>query len=136
MLPFLEPGSDEARSIREHLLRLMDALRRTQDPATGRWHTVLDRPDSYLETSASAMILAAFVQGHRAGLLQGDDRALIERAWRGLTTQVDDWGWVFGVSGGTTPGGYANYADKVTGTYTWGTGAFLLAASAMAGPHH
>ncbi len=127
-------STPETKGLRERFSHLMDGLRKTQDAGSGLWHTVLDRPESYLETSASAMFLASFVQGHRGGLLEGNDRPLIQRAWRGLTDRVDAWGWVFGTSGGTGPGPFENYARKTTGTYTWGTGAFLLAATALMTP--
>lgn len=39
-------------------------------------------------------------------------------------------GRVIGVSAGTGPTDKAAYVTRPTGTYTWGTGAFLLAACA------
>ncbi|NLE59146.1 MAG: hypothetical protein GX616_12355, partial [Planctomycetes bacterium] len=50
-------------------------------------------------------------------------------------TKVDSQGRVFDVSGGTMPHNFEVYASKLRGTYTWGTGAFLLAGSALQEAH-
>jgi rhamnogalacturonyl hydrolase YesR len=57
---------------------------------------------------------------------------VLRRAWQGLSQQVDAQGRVIGVSAGTIPGDKARYAARPLGTYPWGSGAFLLAAVAMA----
>jgi len=46
----------------------------------------------------------------------------------GTIAKVDGDGRVFDVSGGTGPHSFETYASKIRGTYTWGTGAFLLQA--------
>ena len=56
------------------------ALLSVQDPESGLWHTLLDQPDSYLETSASAAIAYGLLKGSRLGLLDEDCRAAGEKA--------------------------------------------------------
>jgi len=105
---------------------------RLQDRRTGLWHTVLDEGDTYLETSASAMFLFALAECRNRKLIDVPYADAMRRAWAGLATQVDARGRVVGVSAGTGPSGMAGYVARKAGTYTWGTGAFLHAASAYA----
>jgi len=105
---------------------------RLQDRRTGLWHTVLDQPDTYLETSAAAMFLFALAECKNLKLIDVPYTDAMRRAWAGLSTQVDPRGRVVGVSAGTGPSGKAGYVARKAGTYTWGTGAFLHAACAYA----
>ena len=130
----MDGRSAEYARLRDAFRRQVAGLLATQDRASGLWHTVLDRPKSYLETSGSAMILYALVEGDRLGLLARQDAGLVRRTWAALAAKVDDQGRVTDVSGGTSPGSYEEYARKIRGTETWGTGAFLLAASILQTP--
>ena len=80
------------------------ALLSVQDPESGLWHTLLDQPDSYLETSASAAIAYCLLKGSRLGLLDEDCRAAGEKALQGVIAQVAEDGTVQGVSYGTPMG--------------------------------
>ena len=80
------------------------ALVTLQDKESGLWHTLLDQPDSYLETSASAAIAYGLLKGARLGLLDDDCRAAGEKALQGVLAQVADDGTVQGVSYGTPMG--------------------------------
>lgn len=80
------------------------ALLSVQDPESGLWHTLLDQPDSYLETSASAAIAYGLLKGSRLGLLDEDYRAAGEKALQGVIAQVAEDGTVQGVSYGTPMG--------------------------------
>lgn len=131
----LDRHSPEFTQILGRFRRQMDGLLDVRDTTTGLWHTVLDRPETYLETSASAMILAALVDASRLGLYATGDPNVISHTWAALSTKVDSQGRVFDVSGGTMPHNFEVYASKLRGTYTWGTGAFLLAGSALQEAH-
>jgi unsaturated rhamnogalacturonyl hydrolase len=73
----------------------LSALTRLQSP-DGLWHTVLDDPDSYCETSASAGIAAAMaLRGHAL------HEKKIALAYRGLLAKIAEDGTVQDVSGGT-----------------------------------
>ena len=105
---------------------------RLQDRRTGMWRTVLDQPDTYLETSASAMFLFALAESKNRKLFLVPFVDEMRRAWAGLSKKVDSQGRVVGVSAGTGPSGKSGYVARKAGTYTWGTGAFLHAACAYA----
>jgi rhamnogalacturonyl hydrolase YesR len=117
-----------AAAFTEHARALADR----QDPASGLWHTVLDHPETYIETSGSAMILYGLARGRKLGVLDPGFDAVIRRGWLGLSQQVDTPGRVTGVSVGTGPSPHEEYVHLARHVYTWGTGAFLLAAEAVA----
>ncbi len=124
--------SPRARRLRERLGPFLRELARWQDPASGLWHTVLDAPETHLETSASALFLYGLIEAPRLRVSTGVSEEVLHRAWAGLARQVDAEGRVGGVSAGTIPGDKARYAARPLGSYPWGTGAFLLAAAARA----
>jgi len=103
-----------------------------QDKETGLWHTVLDQPDTYLEGSASAMFLYGMLECRNLELFDVPYVDTIQRGWAGLARTVKPGGRVGGVSAGTGPSGKSGYQGRKLGTYTWGTGAFLLAACSYA----
>lgn len=128
-----EPAESAARNrLAEALARQLAGLVPLQDEKTGLWHTVLDDPETYLEASASAMFLYGMTECRNLKLIDVPYADTIRKAWVGLAAQVDAEGRVAGVSEGTGPSGKSHYAKRKVGTYTWGTGAFLLAASALA----
>ena len=86
-------------------------------------------------TAASAMFLYALAECRSQKLLDLPDKpylSAMHRAWRGLATQVAPTGRVVGISAGTGPSEKEGYLRRKRGTYTWGTGAHLLAACAYA----
>lgn len=68
----------------------------------GRWNQVLDDPNTYLETSATAMFVRAFAAGINEGWL---DRETYEDAaiqgWNSITRQIDENGDITGIVRGT-----------------------------------
>ena len=68
--------------------RHMRALARHQDP-TGTWHQVIDRPESYREFSATAMIGFAVTRGLRNGWLPRQEfETVADRAWRAVQMRI------------------------------------------------
>jgi unsaturated rhamnogalacturonyl hydrolase len=128
------------------LQRYAAAIRNVQDPATGLWWDILDRPGqagNYLEASASAMFVYTLARGVREGYLPVTYRSLAEKGYRGLVSQdirtgadsVTSLQGTVSVSGlGGNPyrdGSYAYYSgEKVVVNDPKGIGAFLLAAVA------
>jgi unsaturated rhamnogalacturonyl hydrolase len=110
--------------------RQTEAVLRLQD-ASGLWHTVLDRPDSYLETSCAAMFALAILRGVQGGWLPAEMLASARRAWDGARAQVTPEGRVTGVSAGTPPGDFETYQKVPLGSQTFGTGLVLLAGIEM-----
>ncbi len=96
-----------AHPLRSTVLDIMQkqaaGLRPLQD-ASGLWHTVLTQSDSYLETSASALIGYAFKRGIQEGWLDEYAYAAVaQAATLGVWRQVLADGTVTNVSGPTWP---------------------------------
>jgi unsaturated rhamnogalacturonyl hydrolase len=115
------------------------SLLAAQDPASGLWRTDLlgpAEPANPLETSASALFVAALRRGRAAGLFAKDARidAAIARGLAGLRARIRwDRGHpsVVGVSTGTHPGFRAYYrAVPQDENVAHGVGAVLLALTA------
>lgn len=141
--PAYDTGRDTLLAI---LQRYAAAIRNVQDPATGLWWDILDRPGqagNYLEASASAMFVYTLARGVREGYLPATYRSLAEKGYRGLVSQdirmgadsVTTLQGTVSVSGlGGNPyrdGSYAYYTgEKVAVNDPKGIGVFLLAAVA------
>lgn len=67
----------------------------------GLWHTVMDRPESYQETSGSAGIACGVLKAIRQNLLSSSFMPMVEAALAGVLEKIDPDGAVTGVSGGT-----------------------------------
>lgn len=89
-LPREHPGYGR---LRELLLEAAGGIRRTQDPKTGLWFEVMDkgdRPENWLETSASAMFVYALKRGADDGFLGPIDAEAARKGWRGLLSRVSE----------------------------------------------
>ena len=74
--------------MRAAYIRLMDFLSRHQD-SEGMWHQVVDRPESYAEYSATAMIGRAMAIGIRHGWLPAAQyQPRVDAAWRGILART------------------------------------------------
>jgi len=79
-------------------------LARTQS-GTGLWHQLLDRPDSYLETSATAIYAYSIARAINRGWLDRKAYApMATLAWNAVTTKVSPAGEVEDVCVGTGMG--------------------------------
>ena len=68
-IPYYEPGDPGRAKLLAILNRLAAAIVRYQDPASGLWYQVTDRPKApgnYLESSAACMFAYALAKGVRA----------------------------------------------------------------------
>lgn len=102
VLPEAHPQRDALLSFFRELTAGYLAL---QDEC-GLWHQILDDPESYLETSATAMMICAFARGNRHGWYDAAtaQRALAaaRKAWQGLTElAIDREGNLYGVCQGS-----------------------------------
>jgi unsaturated rhamnogalacturonyl hydrolase len=117
--------------IRAVLARQLNAIARLQDHS-GLWHTVIDRPDSYLEASSAAGFALAFGRALKTRLA-GLDRKLAEaayaRATRAICAKINAGGEFTGVSQQTPPGDFDFYNSIETGTASFATGVCLMALS-------
>lgn len=69
----------------------------------GLWHTILNNPTSYTETSGSAGIIAGILIGLNHQLIDNTNisKDFINQSVKGLLNQIDEKGVVHGVSAGT-----------------------------------
>lgn len=100
-LPASHPGRDK---VLHYYRQLMRGLVEQQD-GTGLWHNVLDRHQTYLESSASAMFVYSLARGVNEGWLSPIYGPAAITGWNGLVTRVLPDGRVDGICEGTT---YAN----------------------------
>jgi len=106
--------------------RQLAGLKATQD-ADGMWHTVLDDPASYPESSATSMFTYGTLKLVRLKVVPSSFASMVGRAWKALNEQYVKDGVVTGVSAGTGPQGIDYYKKLAVGSRTWGTGAYLMA---------
>jgi unsaturated rhamnogalacturonyl hydrolase len=72
---------------------------------SGLWHQLLDRRESYEETSASAMFVFAIARGINRGWLDGKAFGpAVTLGWNAVTRKVNDKGQVEGTCVGTGVG--------------------------------
>lgn len=69
---------------------------------TGMWHQLLDKTDSYLETSASAMFTFAIARGVNRGWLQPVYAPVAQAGWRAIEQRVRPEGTLDGACVQTT----------------------------------
>lgn len=67
----------------------------------GLWHQLLDKNDSYLETSASAMFVFGYAKGVNNGWLDQDYSYVADIGWEGVLSNVDENGNVKNICVGT-----------------------------------
>ena len=91
-------GRDKILHLYRSLIRSLAAL---QD-GTGFWHNMLDKTDTYLETSCTAMITFAVAKGINEGWISHVYGPVALTGWNALTTRVLENGAVDGSCEGTT----------------------------------
>jgi unsaturated rhamnogalacturonyl hydrolase len=136
---------------RKELLAILDrfatAVQKYQDPKSGLWYQVLDKPNgkgNYLEASASNMFVYAIAKGVRLGYLPSKFETVAVKGYEGIKKEflvTDDKGLLHlngtvSVAGlGGKPyrdGSYEYYlSEKVVQDDPKGVGAFLLASNEM-----
>jgi rhamnogalacturonyl hydrolase YesR len=92
---------------------------------------MLDRPDTFQETSCSAIFTYAIAKGVNHGWLNSTTYGPVaEAGWNGLTTRVDSSGRLSGVCIGTGTGqDYVFYYARPSTDDVHGYGPMLLAGS-------
>ncbi|MDP9173197.1 MAG: glycoside hydrolase family 88 protein [Planctomycetota bacterium] len=101
---------------------------------SGLWHQLLDKPDSYLETSASAMFVYSIARSINRGWISPVDYgSAAQAAWNGITTRVNERGQIEGTCVGTTLASDAVYYYNRPTTVgdAHGFGPVLLAGAEM-----
>ena len=98
VLPEDYPGRDKILHLYRSMIRSLAGL---QD-GTGFWHNMLDKTDTYLETSATAMFTFAVAKGINEGWINHVYGPVAITGWNAVTTRVLEDGAVDGTCEGTT----------------------------------
>jgi unsaturated rhamnogalacturonyl hydrolase len=124
VLPREHPGWLE---LHQRLVALVDALGAVQEKG-GLWHTVVDRPETYLESTLAAMAAYALREGFAHHVLDAGAHGRIEaKARAAMHCEIAADGTLQRVSDATPVGALANYATRPFGIFPWGQGPLLLA---------
>jgi unsaturated rhamnogalacturonyl hydrolase len=86
--------------ITERYRHLVAGLQKFQ-ASNGLWHTVMDRPTFYQETSGSSGIACGVLKAIHQGILDSSYMPMVEKALGGVLQKIDATGAVTSVSGGT-----------------------------------
>jgi len=125
-------GGAQRSELEQRFVAHLEALRRLQDESGG-WHTLVDEPSTYLESSATAGIARAFELAAAEGLVDEYEASAVVSGACGFLGERSHGGELRGVSGSTAygiaPEAYGEIAsDAAT---SWGQGLWL---SLLAGP--
>jgi unsaturated rhamnogalacturonyl hydrolase len=99
----------------------------------GLWHNLLDRTDSYLETSATAMFVYSIAHSINKGWIDYTFGSVAQAGWNALTSRVTNDGEVEGTCWGTTfAGDIVYYYHRPASTKaSHGYGPVLFAGAEM-----
>lgn len=132
LLAVMPEEGEKRAGILDIFVRLCEGYRRLQG-TEGMWHQVLTFPDSYQETSCTAMFIYGFARGVRYGWLPDREgyAAAALKGWEALCRIAVDWkGNLYGVCRGS---GYSFSKEYYARDLGWnfndthGTGIVLLA---------
>lgn len=125
-LEHLPKGNASTRRLLNIFRRQACRLRELQD-ASGDWHTVLDHPESYEESSIAAFVVNGFSLAIRRGWLEEEYGLVVDRAWRSMWSHMREDGQFDGVSFETFPSfRREHYQAMPRGAMVpWGQGPFL-----------
>jgi unsaturated rhamnogalacturonyl hydrolase len=126
-----QPLAAKVKKIREALALQLSKVISLQD-ASGLWHTVIDRDDSYLESSSAAgfaLALGRAIRNRLPGLDATRARDSYSRALGAISSKIDSRGAFNGVSQQTPPGDFAFYNSIEIGSAPFATGVCMMALS-------
>ena len=134
-LPPADPGVDE---IREVLCRVLGRMAELQDSGGG-WHTVLNDPSSYIETSIAAFMVSAMSRALLHSWISPERYLpVVDAAMAYLYDHVRPNGVLEGVSYETFPSTRVEHYRRMPrgGVVPWGQGPLLSALWAYTRLHH
>lgn len=99
-LTHLPKNHPDYQKILEIFRKHITGLAEYQDNS-GMWHQVLDHPESYEETSCTAMFVLGMARGIRNGWIEEKYRENAKKGWTALERKIDIDGIVYGVCTGT-----------------------------------
>eukprot|EP00041_Stephanoeca_diplocostata_P019802 m.430944 g.430944 ORF g.430944 m.430944 type:complete len:432 (-) comp21399_c2_seq16:1907-3202(-) len=130
------PGvEDDTATVLKNFQHHAEAVAKLQNTTDGRWHQLLNDSSTFLETSCTAMYIVSFTQAVAEGWLDLEVFApVIAKAWAGLSSVIDDNGYVSGICDGFGIHATAEDYEKCSQNYTLsspGIGSVLRAAVLM-----
>ena len=102
-LAHLPENHPQFKSVLGIFQKHIEGLSRYQDES-GMWHQVLDHPESYEETSCTAMFILGMARGVRNGWITEKYKEYAFKGWDALKGKIDDDGTVHGICRGTGMG--------------------------------
>lgn len=101
VLLYLPKDHPKYKAILKHFQSHIESLVSLQDKS-GLWRNVLDRPESRLEVSGSAIFTMAIARGISEGWISGKKfKPVVQKAWNAIATQIDKDGTVRNICYGT-----------------------------------
>jgi len=97
VLPADHPGRTQVLGLLRAQIRGVAALQ----SGLGLWHQLLDRPDTYLETSASAMFVYGIAHAVDQGWISPEYATIAQTGWNAVAGKVNAQGQVEGTCVGT-----------------------------------
>jgi len=101
LLTVLPENHPERNQVLEIFRRGVQGIAAVQS-GTGMWHQLLDKTDSYLETSASAMFTFAIARGVNRGWLSPVYAPVAQTGWEAVASRVQEDGRIRGMCVSTT----------------------------------
>lgn len=96
-LPQNHPQRDTLLTLlRRHILGIAQ-----YQSGEGLWHQLLDKVDSYLETSCSAMFIYTIARAVNKGYIEPRYASIAQRGWEGVRSKIRSDGQIEGVCTGT-----------------------------------
>jgi len=128
LLSYLPDNHPQRGKIIELLQRQILNVAQYQSP-TGLWHQVLNKEDSYLETSCTAMFTYSVAIAINKGWLAERYKTIAIAGWKGITTQITFEGAVTNICMGTGIGNDIKFYYDRPAPYNdiHGLGAIFLA---------
>ncbi|HOQ05633.1 MAG TPA: glycoside hydrolase family 88 protein [Anaerohalosphaeraceae bacterium] len=86
-LDYFPTDHPQRKELVDILNRLMEAVVKVQDPKTGVWYQIVDKPNekgNYLESSCSAMFVYSLLKGIRKGYLPSSMTEAAEKGYAGI----------------------------------------------------
>ena len=100
LLDFLPEDHPERPELLRLFKRQVNGIARYQSEE-GLWHQILDREDSYLETSCSAMFTYAIAKGVNEGWIEPRYKKVAIEGWKGIASVTNEKGEVDNICIGT-----------------------------------
>ena len=133
-LEHLPPDDPDIKPLQRTLRTVVARMAQLQD-SKGGWHTILDDPSSYIETSISAFMVPVLARSITHSWIESDlYYPVVESAMSFVLDHIREDGLLEGVSYETFPSTRTEHYHKLPrgGMVPWGQGALLAALQAYA----